>query len=84
MEGAAAMTDTLPILKGLIAKTLGIPQHELVAGDVVECRDRLERIELAMAAEDEFEVEIADTELAGLTTVADWAALIDSKRAGQC
>jgi acyl carrier protein len=82
--GAAAMIEAHPRIKAIVARTLRVPEHELVAQDILrrEDTDSLDLIGIVIEAEAEFGVSIDDAEVDALNTVGDLAALVDRKRAG--
>jgi acyl carrier protein len=79
------MSDTLTRVREVVAKQLGIDadtikpeshfQNDLGA-------DSLDLVELVMAFEEEFKVEIPDEDSEGIATVGDAVKYIESKQAG--
>jgi acyl carrier protein len=73
-------------LHRLIAEQLGFSLDEVKPqGRLHEdlgC-DSLDRVELAMAAEDEFEIELADRDIDALTTVESFETLVSRELAGR-
>lgn len=66
----------------LIVEHLGCEAHEVTAEARFEQdlkADSLDRIELTMAFEDEFGIEITDDEAEGILTVADAFKVIEAK-----
>ncbi len=61
-------------IKKIVAEQLGIPEGEVKADSKIESdlgADSLARVELAMAIEDDLEVEISDEDLEQIITVQD-------------
>ncbi|HWC03943.1 MAG TPA: acyl carrier protein [Methylomirabilota bacterium] len=72
-------------LKELMAARLGLPAEQIVPdARLVEDLglDSLDAVELAIAVERRFNIEVPEEELTKLKTVADMVALVDA-RAGQ-
>lgn len=67
-----------------IARLLDLHQHEVTPESLV-CADlgaeSLDMVEIVMAVEDEFEIEILDSEMAMLSTVQDWIDIVERKLA---
>ncbi len=71
---SAVETGVEAKVKGIIAEQLGVPQEEVKEGSsFIEDlgADSLDIVELVMAMEEEFEVEIPDEEAEGIKTVQD-------------
>lgn len=69
-----------------IARLLGMHQHEVTPESLVVAdlgADSLDMVEIVMAVEDEFEIEILDSEMAMLSTVQDWINLAAEKVGAQ-
>ena len=65
-----------------IARLLGMHQHEVTPESLVVAdlgAESLDKVEIVMAVEDEFEIEILDSEMARLSTVQDWINLVTDK-----
>lgn len=65
-----------------IARPLDMHQHEVTPESLVVAdlgADSLDMVEIVMAVEDEFEIEILDSEMAQLSTVQDWINLATDK-----
>lgn len=65
-----------------LARLLDLHQHEVTPESLVAAdlgADSLDLVEIVMAVEDEFEIEILDSELARLSTVQDWINLATDK-----
>ena len=75
--------DTLPRLTGVIRDILA-PDDPITPDSAIMRdlgADSLEVIELTMAIEDEFRIEISTADMDTAATLADLAALVDAKRA---
>lgn len=76
------MTDTTTIARQLIAQHLGVDDDAVVDtatfGDDLGA-DSLDCVELTMAAEDAFEIQIGDDESSKIVTVGDALKLIEAK-----
>lgn len=69
-----------------IARLLDMHQHEVTPESLVGAdlgADSLDLVEIVMAVEDEFEIEILDSEMAMLSTVQDWINLAAEKVGAQ-
>lgn len=69
-----------------IARLLAMHQHEVTPESLVGAdlgADSLDMVEIVMAVEDEFEIEILDSEMAMLSTVQDWINLAAEKVGAQ-
>lgn len=69
-----------------IARLLDMHQHEVTPESLVGAdlgADSLDMVEIVMAVEDEFEIEILDSEMAMLSTVQDWINLAAEKVGAQ-
>lgn len=79
-----AVEDTFTALREILVESLGVDadkiQPEKSLGDDLGC-DSLDAVEIAMAAEDKFGVEIPDDEMTHQTTVQDFVALIERLKA---
>lgn len=67
---------------GHIARLLDMHQHEVTPESLVVAdlgADSLDMVEIVMAVEDEFGIEILDSEMAQLSTVQDWINLVTDK-----
>ena len=67
-----------------IARILGMQQHEVTPESLVVAdlgADSLDMVEVVMAVEDEFEIEIYDAEMERLSTVQDWIDIAERKLA---
>ena len=80
-----ATQDVAGALREIMAARLGLPAEQIVP----EARlmedlglDSLDAVELAIAVERKFEIEVPEEELTKLKTVADMLALVES-RTGQ-
>lgn len=65
-----------------IARLLDMQQHEVTPESLVVAdlgADSLDMVEIVMAVEDEFGIEILDSEMAQLSTVQDWINLVTDK-----
>ena len=76
------MPDTATLARELIAHHLGVDDDAVVntasfADDLGA--DSLDCVELTMAAEDAFEIQISDDESSKITTVGDAIKLIEAK-----
>lgn len=79
-------TTTLEKLKPILVEALGSAMGSLIKpeahfGDDLGA-DSLDGIEITMAVEEEFDIEIDDDDLAQISTVADLVTLVDRKLAG--
>lgn len=78
------LRTTFDNVKQIIVDQLGVSPEEVVAAAKLEedlLADSLDRIELRMAAEDEFEITIEDDEADAILTVDQMVTLIDRKLA---
>jgi acyl carrier protein len=78
------MSDTLSKVQGIVAEQLGVEVAEVkpeasFANDLGA--DSLDTVELVMALEEEFGVEIPDEDAEGIATVQNAVDYIDSKKA---
>lgn len=67
-----------------IARLLGKHQNEVTPESIVGAdlgADSLDMVEVVMAVEDEFEIEIFDAEMERLSTVQDWIDIAERKLA---
>ena len=67
-----------------ISRLLGMKEQDIKADASLECglgMDSLDKIELVMALEEEFEVVLVDEDVERCKTVADVAALIERETA---
>ena len=65
-----------------IARILDLHQHEVTPESLVGAdlgAESLDKVEIVMALEDAFEIEILDSEMARLSTVQDWIDLATDK-----
>lgn len=65
-----------------IARLLDMHQHEVTPESLVGAdlgADSLDMVEIVMAVEDEFEIEILDNEMSRLSKVQDWIDLAAEK-----
>ena len=65
-----------------IARLLDLHQHEVTPESLVGAdlgAESLDMVDIVMAVEDEFEIEILDSEMARLSTVQDWIGLATDK-----
>ena len=65
-----------------IARLLDLHQHEVTPESLVGAdlgAESLDMVEIVMALEDAFEIEILDSEMARLSTVQDWIDLVTDK-----
>jgi len=77
------MSDTLSKVQGIVAEQLGVEVAEVkpeasFANDLGA--DSLDTVELVMALEEEFGVEIPDEDAEGIATVQNAVDYIDSKK----
>lgn len=73
---------TFDTVKQIIVEQLGVSPDEVVAAAKLEedlLADSLDRIELRMAAEEEFEITIEDDQADAILTVDQMVTLIDRK-----
>ena len=66
-----------------IAEQLGMAMEDIKPDSVMArdlCVDSLDQVELVMRVEDDFEIEILDSEMSRLSTVQDWVNLVCEKR----
>jgi acyl carrier protein len=74
-------SDTLARLVALIADHLGMPRDQIVVASTWSWdelgADSLDMMELVMAAEEEFGIEIEDEQVEATTNVTEFAAVID-------
>jgi acyl carrier protein len=78
------MKNTHERLRGLIDEYAGVDPEKITLESHLEDDlglDSLDRIELMMAAEDEFGIEVSDDQTKALGTVQDAVRLIESKLA---
>lgn len=78
------MSDTENRVQKMLVESLGVDAANVttdasLADDLGA--DSLDIVELVMTFEEEFAIEITDDEADKLTTVGEWIALIDGKRA---
>lgn len=78
------MSDTLSEVQGIVAEQLGVDLAEVkpeasFANDLGA--DSLDTVELVMALEEKFGIEIPDEDAEGIATVQDAVSYIDKKRA---
>ena len=67
-----------------IARLLDLHQHEVTPESLVDAdlgAESLDMVEIVMALEDAFEIEILDSEMAMLSTVQDWIDIVERKLA---
>ena len=67
-----------------LSRILGMQQHDVTPESIVLAdlgADSLDLVEIVMAVEDEFEIEILDSEMAMLSTVQDWIDIAERKLA---
>ena len=87
MAPAASNLATLPATaRALIAQIIGIPCDRVVGSAALSAdlgATSLDSIEIVMAMEDEFEIEISDDHAAGVVTVDDLESLILRLRAAR-
>ena len=65
-----------------IARILDLHQHEVTPESLVGAdlgAESLDKVDIVMALEDAFEIEILDSEMARLSTVQDWINLVTDK-----
>ena len=65
-----------------IARLLDLHQHEVTPESLVGAdlgAESLDMVEIVMALEDTFEIEILDSEMTRLSTVQDWVDLVTDK-----
>ena len=65
-----------------LARILDLHQHDVTPESLVGAdlgAESLDKVDIVMAVEDEFEIEILDSELARLSTVQDWIDLATDK-----
>lgn len=77
--------DILARVKKVTVEELGVKEEEVVeAASFTEDlgADSLDVVELVMAFEDEFSIEIPDTEVGNIKTVGDAVSYISSKSSG--
>jgi acyl carrier protein len=83
MTATNAATNVETKVKGLIAEQLGVKEEDIApTSSFVENlgADSLDIVELVMAMEEEFQVEIPDDQAENIKTVADAVAYINSHR----
>jgi acyl carrier protein len=84
MEGKTVADDILKELGGIIEEIAGVPAAEVHADksfvDDLDI-DSLSMVEIAVQAEDKFDVKIPDDELANLKTVGDAVDYITKHKA---
>ena len=87
MAPAASNLATLPATaRALIAQIIGIPRDRVVGSAALSAdlgATSLNSVEIVMAMEDEFEIEISDDHAAGVVTVDDLESLILRLRAAR-
>ena len=85
MTPAASTVATLPAtVRGLIAEIIGIPRDRVVGSAALGAdlgASSLDSVEIVMAIEDEFEIEISDDRAAAVVTVDELEDLILRLRA---
>jgi len=77
--------DTLEKVKKIIVEQLGVDEEEVTekASFVDDLgADSLDTVELVMAFEEEFDIEIPDEDAEKITTVQDAVTYIDGHKAG--
>lgn len=77
--------DILARVKKVTVEELGVKEEEVVeAASFTEDlgADSLDVVELVMAFEDEFSIEIPDTEVGNIKTIGDAVSYISSKSSG--
>jgi acyl carrier protein len=77
----APFKDTESAVRMLLCEQLGVKREELAPERTLADlgADSLDNVEIAMALEDEFSIEIADEELERVRTVEDLFALVKAK-----
>lgn len=78
------MSDTYDRVKKLFAEHLAVPADKVTEEASLQDdlgADSLDMVELCMATEEEFAIQIPDDELESLTLVADWVKFIDKTKA---
>jgi acyl carrier protein len=83
MTATNVATNVETKVKGLIAEQLGVKEEDIApTSSFVENlgADSLDIVELVMAMEEEFQVEIPDDQAENIKTVADAVAYINSHR----
>jgi len=80
MTPAASSLATLSAtVRALVAQVIGIPPDKVVASAALGAdlgATSLDSVEIVMAIEDEFEIEISDDRAAAVVTVEDLEALV--------
>ena len=69
-----------------IAEQLGMAMEDIKPDSVMArdlCVDSLDQVGLVMRVEDDFEIEILDSEMSRLSTVQDWVNLVSEKVGAQ-
>ena len=79
----SASEDLLGSIRGLAADVLGVPAASLTAAsgpDTVEAWDSVAHLNLVMAAEEQFGVSLDPSEIEGVHSLGDLAAVIARHR----
>lgn len=74
--------STIPRVRKIIVEHLGVDEHKVVDNANINDdlgADSLDAIELCMAVEEEFKIEITDAEIDNIKTVDDIVKLVDKK-----
>lgn len=79
------MTERLERLAGIVAATLGIPAEQITRNtDFIDDlgMDSLDRIEIALAVTDEFDIDMSDREMREFVTLGELDYVV-SRRLGE-
>lgn len=74
--------NTLEKFKDILVEQLGVESGDIAEDSTLAAdlgADSLDIVEIQMAVEEEFDVQLRDAEVEKLNTVADWVELIGEK-----
>jgi acyl carrier protein len=80
------MEDLLPKIRDIIMEEFGLDEDEVTAEANLEYdlgADSLDALELGMALEEEFEIEVTDDDLTEMKTVSDVVKFVNRRLQGK-